>query len=264
LDQIRHSGAPRLDRRDRFGRGQAGALRPTFEPGFDFRGNDYSRINLPAANPRLCQERCQAEGRCRAWAYNGPGLHALLTGIEQYRKAQASIEPITVRHAECASSCSFIHSGGVDRLGPVNVHRPSPAHDLAEFEERQAAGARVRKFYEHMDAGEDLIQIWATTSARSLRPALATRFPRYLNDYLRAQCSHDGEDLQRQETALLRTADKSRLAGVREQRAGAEQCIAGEFERARLAIFDRLCGARCDASKIRAEIDRDIIAAVGR
>jgi len=142
-------------------------FKPTFEPGFDFRGNDYNRINLSIADPRLCQQQCQADGRCRAWAYNGPGVPVPLTGWERYRKTQAALSPINVRFAECASSCSFIHSGGVDRSGPVNVHRPSAAHELSDVEDRQAAGTRVRRFFEDIDAGEHLDQMRATTSASS-------------------------------------------------------------------------------------------------
>ena len=36
-------------------------------------GSDYANFNLPAANPQLCQQRCEGDPNCRAWTYVKPG-----------------------------------------------------------------------------------------------------------------------------------------------------------------------------------------------
>lgn len=236
-------------------------FKPSFEPGIDFRGNDYAKLDLPRPEPRLCQQQCQADARCRAWTYNGPGAYVLLTGWDRFRTVQRELPALAPPYGECASSCSFIHAGGVDRSGQVNVHRPSTAQDMTDFESRQAAGDGVRKFYEYMDTGASLVQIWETTPAATVRPAFASRFPRYLNDYLLTKCGRDAETLQRREQELLATADAHsplELSDLYEQRREVEQCIAGEFERARLSAFDRTCGNGCDAKRLFDEMQREI------
>ena len=239
-------------------------FKPTFEPGMDFRGNDYNKIDLSDSDPRSCQQECQADDRGRAWAYNGPGPLIPLAGWDRFRKVQRELPALTPPYGECASSCSFFHAGGVDRSGQVNVHRPSAADKMEDFESRQAAGDGVRKFYQHMDAGADLIQVWETTPATIVRPATATRFPRYLNDFLLTKCRGDAETLQRQEQAAIAAADKSKLSELHEQRREVERCVAGEFERARLSAFDRLCGTECDPKKLLSEIGNEINAMLAK
>src|SRR6202035_2543961 len=102
----------------------------------------------------------------------------------------------------------FIHAGGVDRSGSVNVHHPSAAEQMEDFEARQVAGDGVRRFYQHLDTGADLIQGWENTPSPPVRPAIALRFPRYLNDFLLTRCGSDAEALQRQEQEVIATGDK--------------------------------------------------------
>lgn len=35
----------------------------------DRQGSDYAEFVLEAADPTVCQERCQLDDRCRAWTY---------------------------------------------------------------------------------------------------------------------------------------------------------------------------------------------------
>ena len=37
-------------------------------------GGDYNSFNLAAADPRLCQDRCQVDPQCQAWTYVKPGV----------------------------------------------------------------------------------------------------------------------------------------------------------------------------------------------
>ncbi len=37
-------------------------------------GNDYKTIDLPEADPELCQEACELDARCRAFTYVHPGI----------------------------------------------------------------------------------------------------------------------------------------------------------------------------------------------
>lgn len=50
---------------------------PPLPPGAQFNkdrpGGDYSDFDLPAANPTLCFNSCQADGACLAWTYAKPG-----------------------------------------------------------------------------------------------------------------------------------------------------------------------------------------------
>ena len=46
----------------------------SFEQNRDRPGMDYKNFNLPAAQPVLCQQACEAEAQCRAWTYVKPGV----------------------------------------------------------------------------------------------------------------------------------------------------------------------------------------------
>ena len=50
-----------------------GPVAAAFEPGIDRMGGDYRSFDLDAPDPRLCEARCLAEDRCRAWTYVVPG-----------------------------------------------------------------------------------------------------------------------------------------------------------------------------------------------
>jgi hypothetical protein len=46
----------------------------TFEMNQNRSGMDYRNFDLAVADPRQCQQACQAEGRCQAWTYVNPGV----------------------------------------------------------------------------------------------------------------------------------------------------------------------------------------------
>jgi hypothetical protein len=39
-------------------------------------GDDYKDLDLSEANPALCRDACQKEGRCKSWTYVKPGIQA--------------------------------------------------------------------------------------------------------------------------------------------------------------------------------------------
>lgn len=47
---------------------------PTFEPGFDRTGGDYGSLQIPRPRPRLCQDACLRDDRCKAWVFVRPGV----------------------------------------------------------------------------------------------------------------------------------------------------------------------------------------------
>lgn len=157
----------------------------------------------------------------------------------------------------CASSCSFMHAAGIDRLGYVKVHRPTGPPPPAPADSERP----MRQYLVDMDAGPGFIRTWITTLHQSVYTAYAPRFPRPLRDGLLKTCGADPERLQLLESQLVQSMDefgrldmirteplRAALATLREQRGSVEQCVARELERTRLTAFDRLCGARCDAN----------------
>ena len=45
---------------------------PKIEWNIDRPGSDISNFNLPKANPKLCQNRCAKNSKCKAWTYVRP------------------------------------------------------------------------------------------------------------------------------------------------------------------------------------------------
>lgn len=159
----------------------------------------------------------------------------------------------------CASTCSFMHVAGVDRLGYVKVHRPTGPPPPAPADSERP----MRQYLVDMDSGPGFIRTWITTRHESIYTAYAPRFPRPLRDEFVKTCGADAERLQLLETRLVQSLDefgrldviraeplRAALAKLRERRGQVEQCVARELERARLTAFDHLCGADCDANKL--------------
>ena len=40
--------------------------------GFDRRGGDYRRFEIPSGDPEICAARCEREARCKAWTFSYP------------------------------------------------------------------------------------------------------------------------------------------------------------------------------------------------
>ena len=50
------------------------AAQSTFEVNVDRPGLDYRNFDLARSRPRLCQEECLDDRRCRAWTFVRPGF----------------------------------------------------------------------------------------------------------------------------------------------------------------------------------------------
>jgi hypothetical protein len=46
----------------------------SYQPQTDLPGFDYNNFDLPQPRPRLCQESCLADGKCKAWTFVQPGV----------------------------------------------------------------------------------------------------------------------------------------------------------------------------------------------
>lgn len=49
-----------------------GIAEPSLKTNLDMPGFDYRNFQLPRAAPRLCQEACLSDERCKAWTYVRP------------------------------------------------------------------------------------------------------------------------------------------------------------------------------------------------
>jgi hypothetical protein len=213
-----------------------------------------------------------------------------------YQALQSGLAPIMPQRARCASACGMMATAGSDRSGPVFVHRarysrqtkpatpgapnapPPPSQaprgsdldvnrSMARTDEGLIASERANvAFYERMDAGEAYIRTFRATSALITTSAQATRFPRFVQDFLSARCESDPEQL-RQLDLQLRAATAqltTRGAGVRldlaplnqslfsvfDRRRKVEQCVAAANERERMTAFGKQCARGCDAAAI--------------
>jgi len=52
----------------------ASAAEPTFEPQIDLPGFDYRNFDLLQPRPRLCEQACLADDKCRAWTFVQTGV----------------------------------------------------------------------------------------------------------------------------------------------------------------------------------------------
>jgi hypothetical protein len=50
----------------------AGAQPARAQVNYDRPGGDYTNFNVRPADPAICAQRCDREGRCRAWAFRYP------------------------------------------------------------------------------------------------------------------------------------------------------------------------------------------------
>ena len=200
----------------------------------------------------------------------------LAQGWQAYLVEQRKLAPVQASPV-CISACGLIHAAGIERFGVVRVHRSRYSgqddafidqsksmtitnEGLMRSEETQAA------FYRQMDAGPDFIRTFQSTPPETTMPVDASRYPRYVTDYLNARCSADVGQLQRLERQIELSISYltvplfgpsikvDRLRGamqkVREQRSKSEQCVASAHEKERLAAYDRMCKGGCDKQKL--------------
>src|SRR5262245_51569870 len=84
-----------------------GALMPAYaQSGFDRPGGDYARIVVPSGDPAACANRCEREGRCRAWTFSYPSAGG---GTSAMCWLKSEVKP-TVENTCCVSG---IKGGGL-------------------------------------------------------------------------------------------------------------------------------------------------------
>lgn len=262
---------------------RANNFEPTFEKVIDRPGPDYRRLDFVLPEPRACQKACGDDGKCRSWVYQEPNrayLVSLAGGWDAYRARQRSISQAPPSsdwqgNDWCASSCVQIHVAGLDRSGVMQVHRPNQGFGrVTDADNLTLSDADMPQFYKYMDAGPRVTKVMQATSATTVTPVFASRFPRYVLDYLIVHCNVDPEQLQGLETQLETTikdmnpaaADvslkldplRSALVKLHERRRRAEQCVAQALEQDRLAAYDKLCGRSCDQKKLGADFDEAV------
>jgi hypothetical protein len=107
----------------------------------------------------------------------------------------------------------------------------------ASLEGGRKLEAEVLGLYRSMDSGEKFIQQYQSTPTATERPAVTSRFPRYLFDALQAKCFPRGKRTKAE------AADPAFVADI-------EQCVAAAHEKERLSQFAKFCGKGCDRRRI--------------
>ena len=108
---------------------------------------------------------------------------------------------------------------------------------------------------------QELFNLWETTPASIARQAMATRFPRYLSDYLVLRC---GKYAATHAIAVGDEAPTPVSIAAHEESRQLERCIAFEFERQRLATFAEICMPDRDPQRLLADVPRSIERIVGK
>jgi TPR repeat protein len=193
-----------------------------------------------------------------------------------YEKATRGVRRITLPDGQrrCASGCSAIHAGGIERKGTAYVHQgrgvqakvpkaKSGTHLYTLAEEQ----AFHDSYLQHMDAGSDAIKKSRITAPTTVAPVQSPRYPGEVLK-LMTECDLDygrlNEEEVRSRAQLKKTARRSSeaqqfelaLSGIQAQKVKAETCFAGVLERGRLANFAKHCPeGRCNVQAISLSTD---------
>ena len=199
-----------------------------------------------------------------------------LAGWQAYRASIAKLPPIKMGGSEmfCASACTQIHAGGIDRKGISRVHRASGNAKtlLATNEGLIGTDDFLVSFYRFMDAGPDFMRMYLLTTSATTTPLPISRFARHVSDVLAQKCGADADQLARLEAQIdASVADfgsqitfygpsinlehlRTMAARVRMRRMAAEQCVAAINEAERLTAYAGLCQNGCDQKKLNSLI----------
>ncbi|NPA27604.1 MAG: hypothetical protein GXN91_00955, partial [Epsilonproteobacteria bacterium] len=89
-----------------------GSIMSKMEYGIDRPGMDYSSFALSVADPKLCEKRCEADSRCRAWTYVKPNT---FQGPKPMCWLKDAI-PAPVKNKDCISGFKNAHIDTQDML----------------------------------------------------------------------------------------------------------------------------------------------------
>ncbi len=211
-----------------------------------------------------------------------PANSPTAAGWEAYRASIAKLPPIKMTGGEmfCASACTQIHAGGIDRIGISRVHRAhnSSNKTLGQMDEGlTGTDDFLVAYYKYMDAGPDFMRMYLMTASQIVTPLPINRHSRHMADLFITKCGADGDQLTRLEKQIeASNADFKflntfygpsidldrlhRMAGhVRMRRIAVEQCMAAINERERLTAFTGLCPKGCDRKQLDALIAKKLV-----
>jgi len=188
---------------------------------------------------------------------DGPGSQPksipkeIQAGWSKYVVDTATFSVVKVPESRrCASACTYMYAGGIYRSGQAYFHRGSLWDSgktmTGVLDSLSNAENRVIAFYRKMDAGDQAIQTFQSTSSETVTPATIATMPRYVSDYIKREC-------------LKRLKQKARAFPVD---ATDLQCIASMNTAERRAQFRKLCPNGCDDKAVRAEVLRRVQALV--
>jgi hypothetical protein len=196
-------------------------------------------------------------------------ISPLNAGLEAFAKRSDLWLPIAQGRNICLESCAGAWIAGVHRVllpaPPIDVRGPAAASEIVTARPRAALAASLDggAFPRDFDPGR------AKLVAPGAAPAIPTPVDRLLRDKCTAElvageaieariggaadllARGDFRGIRSTPPAMLNDLDSLRRAGVRLQ-----ECVARVFERERLASFRRLCGEKCDKSRLLAAFDR--------
>jgi hypothetical protein len=207
-------------------------------------------------------------------------IELLADGWRSYLKAiSESTRTIRVSSGQgrCASACSDVLVGGVERQGVVYVHRPHMApriqgapRSIKSFPIIEAAIEQVADYLEAMDAGETIIQGTRSVPSGKAVPARAPRFPSEIAHRLARECRVNVAEVasKNQRPSSGRTRGRkspaapirAELARPRAERDAAEICFVRILEQQRLTAFAQYCrDGICDRQRLLEEIEARLL-----
>jgi hypothetical protein len=122
----------------------------------------------------------------------------LQRGWQDYAAATQSIRHVAIderRDRRCASACTFMYTGGIDRQGAGYFHRAGSQTDKKEqlmtdlLDNLERAEERIVAFYRQVDAGDAAIATYESTTSATVAPQTVAPYPRYVDDYLSKACA---------------------------------------------------------------------------
>jgi hypothetical protein len=169
----------------------------------------------------------------------------LQDGWQNYAAATQSVRHVAIaerRDQKCASACTYMYTGGIDRQGPGYFHRAGSLTDKKEqmmtdlLNNLERAGERIVAFYKEMDAGDAAIETYQSTTSATVAPQTVAPYPRYVDDYLNKVCASSNSGKKRAPAGQSAEGDFAAI-----------QCRVGANTKERLTQFAKLCGSGvCD------------------